>query len=387
MVKRHFTSESVNPGHPDKLCDQISDGILDTLLLQDPHSRVAVETLATTGLILAAGEVTTKGYVDVQNTIRRIVRKVGYDDPKWGFDADQCSVLVSLHGQSPYISQGVTEAAGREQGAGDQGLMFGYATNETPAFMPLPIWLAKQISKKQVEVRENGTLPYLGPDGKCQVTVEYDNGKPKRVSAVVVSNQHLADAPLTLRKDIRTHIIDPVCADWVDAGTVYYTNPTGAFVQGGPGADSGVTGRKIIVDTYGGWARHGGGAFSGKDPTKVDRSAALAARHVAKNIVAAGLAGRCEVQIAYAIGIAQPVSLLVDTQGTGRVSDDLIAKAVSEVFDLRPKSIIERLDLRRPIYEKTAALGPFGWDGPDFTWERTDKVRDLCDRLNFAKPA
>jgi S-adenosylmethionine synthetase len=347
---------------------------------QDPHSRVAVETLTTTGLIVVAGEVTTKGYVDVQNTVRQTIRDIGYDKPEYGFDADQCAVIVSLHEQSPDISQGVTEGEGidKEQGAGDQGLMFGYATNETESFMPLPIDLAHKLTLRLAEVRRKEILPWVRPDGKSQVTVEYDNGKPRRVHTVVISTQHSPDVSHEeIRKGIIEEVIKPVCGDKLDDQTIYHINPTGKFVIGGPPGDSGLTGRKIIVDTYGGHGSHGGGAFSGKDPSKVDRSASYMARHIAKNIVAAGLADRCEIQIAYAIGVSKPVSLLVSTFGTGKVPDRKIRELIEKHFDLRPAEIIKYLDLRRPIYRKTAAYGHFGRDDPDFTWEKTNKAEEL----------
>lgn len=380
MTRHLFSSESVTEGHPDKVCDQISDAILDALIRQDPNSRVAVETLTTTGLIVVAGEVTTKGYVDVQKVVRNTVRRIGYDRPEYGFNADDCSVLVSLHEQSPDISQGVSEGQGidKEQGAGDQGLMFGYATNETPSLMPLPIDLAHRLTQRMAEVRRSGRLKWVRPDGKSQVTVEYVDGKPKRVDTVVIAIQHDPDVEHQgIKHDVIECIIRPVCGNWIDANTTFIVNHSGRFVIGGPPGDSGVTGRKIIVDTYGGMGRHGGGAFSGKDPSKVDRSASYMARHIAKNIVAAGLAGRCEVQIAYALGYSKPVSVMVDTFGTGKVSDEKMVDAVNRTFDLRPKVIIEYLKLKRPIYEKTAAYGHFGRDDPDFTWEKTGKTGEL----------
>ncbi|MCK4714183.1 MAG: methionine adenosyltransferase [Candidatus Aenigmarchaeota archaeon] len=380
MATYLFTSESVTAGHADKLCDQISDGVLDAMFRQDPHSRVAVETLTTTGLIVVAGEVTTKSTIDVQGVVRNIVREVGYNKPEYGFDADQCSVLVSLHEQSPDISQGVTEGEGRhdEQGAGDQGLMFGYATNETSELMPLPITLAHKLTMRLSEVREKGILSWVRPDGKSQVTVEYDNGTPLRVDTVVISTQHSPDVPdEELRRGVMEEVIRPVCGEWVDDRTTFHINPTGRFVIGGPPGDSGLTGRKIIVDTYGGHGSHGGGAFSGKDPSKVDRSASYMARHIAKNIVAAGLADKCEIQIAYAIGVAKPVSLLINTFSTGKIPEEKIRDLVEQQFDLRPAEIISYLDLRRPIYRKTAAYGHFGRDDPDFTWESTDKAAEL----------
>ena len=374
-----FTSESVTDGHPDKICDQISDAILDVLIMQDPNSRVAVETLTTTGLILIAGEVTTRGYADVQGIARKVLKRIGYDKSEYGFNYDDCSVIVSLHEQSPDISQGVSEGQGddKDQGAGDQGLMFGYATNETPEFMPLPIVIAHKLTKQLTDIRRSGELDFLRPDGKSQVTVEYENGVPKRLHTVVVSAHH-ADIPMEqVRKEIREKVIDPVCKGWMDENTIVYINPTGRFVRGGPPADTGLTGRKIIVDTYGGHGSHGGGAFSGKDPSKVDRSASYMARHVAKNVVVAGLAAKCEIQIAYAIGVSKPVSLLINTFGTNKIPEEKIEELVKKHFDLRPKAIIEYLQLRRPIYEKTAAFGHFGRNDPDFLWERTNKAELL----------
>jgi len=384
MTKHLFTSESVTEGHPDKLCDQISDGVLDALYEQDPYSRVAVETLATTGLIVVAGEVTTKGYIDVQGVARKVIREAGYDNPAIGFDADQCAVLVALHAQSPDISQGVTAEQGefKEQGAGDQGLMFGYACNETPTLMPLPIDLAHKLTLKLAEVRKNGTIPWVRTDGKSQVTIEYENGKPLRATTVLISTQHNESIidPATnnvsqaAKDEIIEKVIKPVCGDWLDESTTFYVNPTGRFVIGGPPGDSGVTGRKIIVDTYGGMGSHGGGCFSGKDPTKVDRSASYMARYVAKNIVASGLADKCEVQLAYAIGVADPVSVMVNTFGTGKIDDEKIVELVRKHFPLKPRDILEHLNLRRPIYRKTASYGHFGREDPDFTWEKTDKA-------------
>lgn len=357
----------------------VSDAILDALYKKDPNSRVAVETLTTTGLIVVAGEITTTAYIDVQSVVRNTLKRIGYDKPEYGFNADDCSVLVSLHEQSPDISQGVTEGQGddKEQGAGDQGLMFGYATNETESCMPLPIDLAHKLTLKLSEVRRSGELDFLRPDGKSQVTVEYEDGKPKRLETVVVSAHH-ADIPIEqVREGIKEKVIKPVCGDMMDDNTKVLINPTGRFVVGGPPGDTGVTGRKIIVDTYGGHGSHGGGAFSGKDPSKVDRCASYMARHIAKNVVAAGLADRCEIQIAYAIGVAQPVSILVNTYGTNKVSEEKIEEIIKKIFDLRPKAIIEYLDLRRPIYTKTAAYGHFGRDDPDFTWEKTNRVEEL----------
>ncbi len=380
--KYFFTSESVTEGHPDKLCDQISDAVLDAILKEDPNARVAVECLTKTGFVVVAGEVTTTAYVDVQKIARETILNTGYSKPEYGFDGSTCGVLTAISEQSPDIAKGVNEGEGtyEEQGAGDQGLMFGYATNETPEYMPLPIILAHKLTKRLASARQRGEIWYLRPDGKSQVTVEYEEGKPRRVDTVVISTQHHPDVDLeTIRRDVIEKIIKPICQEWVDNDTKYFINPTGTFVIGGPVGDAGLTGRKIIVDTYGGQGSHGGGCFSGKDPSKVDRSASYYARYVAKNVVAAGLADKCELQVAYAIGVAEPVSILVDTFGTGKVSKSKIVELVKENFDFRPKAIIEQLNLRRPIYQKTAAYGHFGRNDPDFTWEKTDKA-DLLKR-------
>ena len=390
MEKLLFTSESVTEGHPDKMCDQISDAILDALLEKDPMSRVACETATTTGLVLVMGEITTNAYVDIQKIVRETIREIGYTRGKFGFDADTCGVITAIDEQSTDIAMGVDKALEAKEnkmsdeqieaiGAGDQGMMFGYATNETEEYMPYAISMAHKLALQLTKVRKDGTLPYLRPDGKTQVTVEYHDGKPVRLDAVVLSTQH--DPEVTqeqIHEDIKKHVFDVILpADMVDENTKFFINPTGRFVIGGPHGDSGLTGRKIIVDTYGGYARHGGGAFSGKDCTKVDRSAAYAARYAAKNVVAAGLADKCEVQLSYAIGVAQPTSVMVDTFGTGKLSDERITEIVREKFDLRPAGIIKMLDLRRPIYKQTAAYGHFGRLDLDLPWEKLDKVEDL----------
>ncbi|MFN3365055.1 MULTISPECIES: methionine adenosyltransferase [Exiguobacterium] len=391
LNRRLFTSESVTEGHPDKICDQISDAILDAILAEDPNARVAAETSVTTGLVLVAGEITTSTYVDIPKVVRETVREIGYTRAKYGFDAETCAVLTSIDEQSVDIAQGVDQALEAREGqmteeeidaigAGDQGLMFGYATKETPELMPLPISLAHKLSRRLAEVRKNGTLAYLRPDGKTQVTVEYDEANnPVRIDTIVISTQHAEDITLEqIQADLKEHVIDAVIpSELIDADTKYFINPTGRFVIGGPQGDAGLTGRKIIVDTYGGYARHGGGAFSGKDPTKVDRSAAYAARYVAKNLVAAGLADKAEVQLAYAIGVAHPVSIAVDTFGTGKLSETELVELVRENFDLRPAGIIKMLDLRRPIYKQTAAYGHFGRTDVELPWEQTDKAAVL----------
>ncbi|MBI4451804.1 methionine adenosyltransferase [Candidatus Woesearchaeota archaeon] len=374
----YVTSESVTEGHPDKIADQIADAVLDSLYAQDPYSRVAVECLTTTGLVVVAGEVTTRGYADIQGIARRTLKEIGYTNPQFGIDCEDAGVLVSIHGQSPDISQGVTESSSHEQGAGDQGMMYGFACNETPELMPLPIMLAHRLTSRLAEVRKRGLVADLGPDGKSQVSVEYHDGVPKRVSAVVIAQQHLEHlSEEKLKQDIRDKVIEPVLGKWMDADTQVHINATGKFVIGGPEGDSGVTGRKIIVDTYGGVGRHGGGAFSGKDPSKVDRSGAYAARYVAKNVVAAGLADRCEVQLSYAIGVAHPTSVNVDTFGTSKIPEAKIVELVKKNFKLTPRWIIDHLQLRRPIYRKAASYGHFGRNDPDFTWERTDLAETL----------
>ena len=396
MNKRFFTSESVTEGHPDKICDQISDGVLDAIFEQDPMARVACETACTTGLVLVMGEITTSAYVDVQGIVRKTIKEIGYDASDKGFDCDTCGIITAIHEQSPDIAMGVDKALESKQGemtdkydtgAGDQGMVFGFACDETENLMPMPIALSHKLALKLTEVRKNGTLPYLRADGKTQVTVEYVDGEPKRIDSIVVSSQHSADVDLeTIRKDVIANVIKTVVdPSLMDENTKIYVNPTGRFVVGGPMGDSGLTGRKIIVDTYGGYASHGGGAFSGKDPTKVDRSAAYMARYIAKNIVAAGVAKKCEVQIAYAIGVAKPLSVLIDTRGTGTISDDALADVVKELFDMRPAAIIDKLKLRRPIYQKLAAYGHFGREDLDVEWEKTDMaeaVKAACASAN-----
>ncbi len=391
MERRLFTSESVTEGHPDKICDQISDAVLDALMAQDPMSRVACETSITTGLVLVMGEITTNAYVDIQKIVRETIREIGYDRAKYGFDCDTCGVITAIDEQSSDIAMGVDKALEAKEhlmseddieaiGAGDQGMMFGFATNETPEYMPYPIALAHKLARKLTEVRKNGTLPYLRPDGKTQVTVEYDeNDKPVRLDAVVLSTQHGEEVSQEqIHADVKKYIFDEILPqELVDENTKFFINPTGRFVIGGPNGDSGLTGRKIIVDTYGGYARHGGGAFSGKDCTKVDRSAAYAARYVAKNIVVAGLADKCEIQLSYAIGVARPTSIMVDTFGTGKLSDEKLVEIIRENFDLRPAGIIRMLDLRRPIYKQTAAYGHFGRTDLDLPWEKLDRVDAL----------
>ncbi len=379
-MKKLFTSESVTEGHPDKVCDQISDAIYDEMLRQDPDTHAGIECFSTTGLVVVGGEARTKGYVDIQKIVRNTLKEIGYDKQEYGFCADDVGVIVTLHEQSPDIAQGVDEGAGdfEEQGAGDQGLMFGYASNETPELMPLPIMLAHKLTMKLSEVRKNGTLTYLRPDGKSQVTVEYEDGKPIRVVTVVIAAHHAEQVSLDqLRKDIKKHVIEPVLGNWLDDNPKIFINATGRFVLGGPPADAGLTGRKIIVDTYGGVGAHGGGCFSGKCITKVDRSASYMARYVAKNIVAAGLADKCELQVAYCIGVSEPVNLFINTFGTNKIPEERIIELINTHFSFKPKDIIEHLDLKRPIYQKTAAYGHFGREDPDFTWENTDKADDL----------
>lgn len=375
MARRYlFTSESVTEGHPDKICDQVSDSILDEIISQDPDSRVAVEAMTTTGIVFVAGEVTSNARIDAQDVVRKTLKNIGYNGLKHGFDGNSCSVLTSIHEQSPDISMGVSKNENGIQGAGDQGLMFGYATNETSELMPLPITLAHKLTMKLATVRKEKTLDWMGPDGKSQVSVIYEDSVPKKIDTVVVSTQHTEDISTSqVREEVISKVIKPVCEDLIDNSTKFLVNPTGRFVIGGPVGDTGLTGRKIIADTYGGMGRHGGGAFSGKDPSKVDRSACYMARYIAKNIVASGLASKCEVQLAYAIGVAYPVSIMVDTFNTGKVDEEKIESQVREIFNTTPQGIIETLRLKRPIYKKTAAYGHFGRNDPDFTWEKTDK--------------
>jgi len=377
MARRYlFTSESVTEGHPDKICDQVSDSILDEIISQDPDSRVAVEAMTTTGIVFVAGEVTSRAKFDAQDVVRRTVRNIGYDGLKHGFDGNSCAVLTSIHEQSPDISMGVSKNEDGVQGAGDQGLMFGYATSETPELMPLPITLAHKLTMRLAAVRKKGTLDWIGPDGKSQVSVIYEDAVPKNIETVVVSTQHTEDVSISqVREEIISKVIKPICDDLINNSTKFLVNPTGRFVIGGPVGDTGLTGRKIIADTYGGMGRHGGGAFSGKDPSKVDRSACYMARYIAKNIVSSGLASKCEVQLAYAIGVAEPVSIMVDTFNTGKINEEKIESQVREIFDTTPLGIIEMLRLKRPIYKKTAAYGHFGRNDPDFSWEKTDKSK------------
>lgn len=380
MVRRYiFTSESVTEGHPDKICDQVSDSILDEFLASDSDSRVAVESLTSTGIVFVAGEVTSRRRIDIQKVVRAVIREIGYDRPEYGFDSESCSVLESIHEQSPDISLGVTPSLNREQGAGDQGLMFGYATNETAELMPLPITMAHKLSMKLSTLRKQKKLGWIRPDGKSQVSVVYEGTRPVRIDTVVISTQHAPDISLSqLREEIVGKVIKEICSDWITPDSKFLVNPTGRFVIGGPQADTGLTGRKVIADTYGGAGRHGGGAFSGKDPSKVDRSACYMARYIAKNIVAAGLADKCEVQLAYAIGLPDPVSVMVNTFGTSKIDDELIEGRVKDTFEMKPADIIRILDLKRPIYKKTAAYGHFGRNEPEFTWEKTDKLSDLA---------
>ena len=382
-----FTSESVSEGHPDKVCDQVSDAVLDAILAQDKHARVACESLVKTGMVLVAGEITTSAWVDMEAVVRQTIKEIGYNSADMGFDWESCAVLSAIGKQSADIAMGVDESKDHEQGAGDQGLMFGYASNETDVLMPAPITYAHRLVKRQAEVRKNGTLPWLRPDAKSQITFRYEGGKPVAIDAVVLSTQHNPDIQLkTLQEAVMDDIIKPILPkEWLHKATKYFINPTGRFVIGGPVGDSGLTGRKIIVDTYGGMARHGGGAFSGKDPSKVDRSAAYAGRYVAKNIVAAGIAERCEIQVSYAIGVAEPTSITIDTFGTGKISNERIVELVRKHFDLRPKGLIKMLDLLRPIYKKTAAYGHFGRSDVDFTWEHTDKADILRDAAGIKK--